>query len=137
MIELLASRMTDRDFAAVLDIRKMMLEDSDLFASWASRALSLQKGDILKACMAEGHPRRLREAIEVVKAAGLTAKAKKAEAQLPQVASAYLASRLADSTPDIPLIIDAIFEAEVQDRPTAEERKKLQKLVLIHLKSLI
>ena len=100
MVDLLASRMAEGDFAALFDI-SLLLDDSALFASWASRARSLQKGDeaarhFLTACLSEGIPTRLREAVKVLEAAGFAAEAQKARARLPQVASAYLAARLGE-----------------------------------------
>ena len=115
MVDLLASRMAEGDFAALFDI-SALLDDSALFVSWASRALSLQKSDeaargFLAACLARGHPTRLREALTVFEAASFKG-AKEARAQLPQVASAYLAARLEEG--DIPSLLEAISEAEAE-----------------------
>ena len=133
MVDLLASRMAEGDFAALFDI-SALLDDSALFASWASRALSLQKSDeaargFLAACLARGHPTRLREAMRVFEAAGFK-EAQEARAQLPQVASAYLAARLADAPPYIPSLVEAISEAEAEGlEQVTEARAQLPRLV--------
>ena len=61
----------------------------------------------------------------------LKAQAQEARAQLPQVASAYLAARLADASPDIPLLADAICEVEAEglSAQAAEARAQLLQLV--------
>ena len=132
MIDLLASRMAEGDFAALFDI-SALLDDSALFAAWASRALSLQKSDdavrgFLAACLARGHPTRLREAMRVFEAAGFK-EAQEARAQLPQVASAYLAARLAEG--DMTRLHEAISEAEAEglSSQAAEARAQLPRLV--------
>ena len=135
MVDLLVSLMAEGDFAALLDI-SVLLNDSALFASWASRALSLQKSDeaargFLAACLARGHPTRLREAMLVFEAAGFK-EAQEARAQLPQVASADLAARLADAPPYIPSLVEAISEAEAEGLEQVNEaRSQLLRLVEI------
>jgi hypothetical protein len=130
MVDLLASRMAEGDFAALFDI-SALLDDSALFASWASRALSLQKCDeaargFLAACLARGHPMRLREAMLVFEAAGFK-EAQEARAQLPQVASAYLAARLAEG--DMTRLHEAILEAEAEGQEqVTEARAQLPRL---------
>ena len=76
-----------------------------------------------------GHPARLREAIQVFEASGFAAEAQEARAQLPQVASAYLAARLAEG--DMPHLHEAIFEAEAEglSDQAAETRAQLPLLV--------
>ena len=76
-----------------------------------------------------GHPARLREAMQVFEAAGFAAEAQEARAQLPQVASAYLAARLAEG--DMPHLHEAIFEAEAAglSDQAAEARAQLPLLV--------
>jgi len=135
MVDLLASRMAEGDFAALFDI-SLLLEDSDLFASWVSRARSLQKNeetarDFLTACLEAGHPTRLREAFRVFEAAGFATEAREARAQLPQVASTFLNARLAEPAPDIPLLLEAIFEAEAEglSEQVAEARAQLPRMV--------
>ena len=135
MVEVLASRIASGDFAALIDI-SALLDDSALFAAWARRARSLQKSDevarlFLAACLSEGHPARLREAMRVFEAAGFQSEAQEARAQLPQVASAYLTARLADAPPDILLLLEAIFEAEAEglSAQAAEARTQLPRLV--------
>jgi len=129
MVDVLASRMAEGDFAALLDI-SALLDDSALFAAWASRARSLQNIDILAACLARGHPTRLREAMRVFEAAGFAKEAQEARLQLPQVASAYLAARLADAPPNMPLVIEAIAEAEAEGLDEVKQaRAQLPRLV--------
>jgi len=111
-----AFRMAEGDFTALLDI-PALLDDSALFAAWASRVRSLEKSSekakqFLAACVARGHPTRLREAIQVFGAAGFFKEAREARAQLPHVASAYLTARLADATLNISSLAKAIYEAE-------------------------
>ena len=132
MVDLLASRMAEGDFAALFDI-SALLDDSALFALWASRARSLQKSDeaargFLAACLASGHPTRLREAMRVFEAAGFK-EAQEARAQLPQVASAYLTARLAEG--DMTRLHEAILEAEAAgfSEQAAEARAQLTQLV--------
>ena len=126
MVDLLASRMAEGDFAALFDI-SALLDDSALFASWASRARSLLKNDILAACLARGHPTRLREAMIVFEAAGFK-EAQEARAQLPQVASAYLAARLVEG--DMTRLHEAILEAEAEGlEQVSEARAQLPRLV--------
>ena len=131
IVDLLASRMAEGDFAALFDI-SALLDDSALFASWASRARSLQKSDeaargFLAACLARGHPTRLREAMLVFEAAGFK-EAQEARAQLPQVASAYLAARLAEG--DMTRLHEAIYEAEAEClEQVTEARAQLSQLV--------
>ena len=60
-----------------------------------------------------------------------TAQANEARAQLPQVASAYLAARLADAPPDISLIIEAMSEAQAEG-VEQEARATLPRLVQNH-----
>ena len=134
MVDLLASRMAEGDFAALFDI-SALLDDSALFVSWASRALSLEKSDeaargFMAACLARGHPTRLREAMIVFEAAGFK-EAQEARAKLPQVASTYLAARLADAPPNMPLLLGAILEAEAEglSSQAVEARAKLPRLV--------
>ena len=132
IVDLLASRMAEGDFAALFDI-SALLDDSALFAAWASRARSLQKSDeaargFLAACLARGHPARLREAMRVFEAAGFSKEAQEARAQLPQVASAYLAARLAEG--DMTRLHEAISEAEAEGlEQVTEARATLQRLV--------
>ena len=138
MVELLASRMASGNFAALFDI-SALLDDSALFASCASRARSLQQSDeaardFLTACLAEGHPTRLRDAMRVFEAMGFAAEAQEARARLPRVASAYLTALLSEG--DIPLLLEAIFEAEVEGLSVqaAEAQAQLPRLVeKIHL----
>ena len=60
----------------------------------------------------------------------LKAQAQEARAQLPQVASAYLAARLADSPPNVSLIIEAISEAQAEGlEQGTEARATLPRLV--------
>jgi len=78
--------------------------------------------------VAEGNPARLREVLLLCEAMGaLKAQAQEARAQLPQVASAYLAARLADDPLNIPLVIEAISEAEAEglSSQAAEARAQL------------
>jgi len=80
--------------------------------------------------LALGHPTRLREAMRVFEAAGFAKEAQEARAQLPQVASAYLAARLADAPPNIPLLVEAISEAQAEGlEQAAEARATLSRLV--------
>ena len=79
--------------------------------------------------MAEGGAARLREVLLLCEAMGaLKAQAQEARAQLPQVASAYLAARLADAPPDISLVIEAISEAQAEGLEQ-EARATLPRLV--------
>jgi len=81
--------------------------------------------------VADGHPARLREVLLLSEAMGaLKAQAQEARAQLPQVASAYLAARLADAPPNIPLILEAISEAQAEGlEQVTEARATLPRLV--------
>ena len=133
MVELLASRMASGNFAALFDI-SALLDDSALFAAWASRARSLQKSDeaarrFLAAVLSEGHPARLREAMRVFEAASFAAEAQEARSHLTKVASAYLAARLAEG--DMLRLHEAIFEAEAEGLfdQAAEARAQLPQLV--------
>jgi hypothetical protein len=82
--------------------------------------------------LALGHPTRLREAMRVFEAAGFK-EAQEARAQLPQVASAYLAARLADTPLYIPSLVEAILEAQAEglSSQAAEARAQLPQLVQI------
>jgi len=87
--------------------------------------------ELLSSRVAGGHPARLREVLLLCEAMGaLKAQAQEARAQLPQVASAYLAARFADAPPDIPLIIEAISEAQAEGlEQVTEARAQLPRLV--------
>ena len=125
IVELFASRMVLGDFAALFDI-SVLLDDSALFAAWASRAFSK---DSVAAFLSEGHPARLREAMREFEAAGFAAEAQEARARLPQVASAYLTARLTEG--DMTQLHEAIFEAEAEglSEQAAEARAQLPRLV--------
>jgi len=144
MVELLNSRMVAGDFSGLVEIY-VLLEDKGLFASWANQARSLHKGeeaqvrlddvarDYLSACLTEGRPSRLREAMQVFDAAGFVAQAQEACARLPQVASAYLTTTLTDEG-DLPVLLEAIFEADEVEglsAQVAEARSQLLRLVRI------
>jgi len=82
--------------------------------------------------VAEGHPARLRESLLLCDAMGaLKAQAQEARAQMPQVASAYLAARLADSPPDLSSLVEAISVAEAEGLTSlaAEARAQLPRLM--------
>ena len=79
--------------------------------------------------LALGHPTRLREAMIVFEATGFK-EAQEARARLPQVASAYLAARLADAPPNIPSLAEAVMEAEFEGlEQVTEARATLSRLV--------
>ena len=87
--------------------------------------------ELLSSRVAGGHPARLREVLLLCEAMGaLKAQAQEARAQLPQVASAYLAARLAYSPPNVSLIIEAISEAQAEGLEQGTEvRATLPRLV--------
>ena len=88
--------------------------------------------ELLASRVAEGHPARVREVLLLFEAAGaFTAQAAEARALLPDMPRSFLASRLADAAPDIPLLFEAIFEAEAEGLSTqaAEARAQLPRLV--------
>ena len=87
--------------------------------------------ELLSSRVAGGHPARLREVLLLCEAMGaLKAQAQEARAQLPQVASVYLAARLADSPPNVSLIIEAISEAQAEGLEQGTEvRATLPRLV--------
>ncbi len=63
-------------------------------------------------------------------AGAFPAQAAEARTLLPEMARAFLAARLADAAPDIPLLIEAIFEAEAEglSAQAAEARTQLPRL---------
>ena len=91
--------------------------------------------ELLASRVAEGHPARVREVLLLYEAAGaFTAQAAEARALLPAMARAFMAARLAEE--DIPLLVEAIFEAEAEglSAQAAEARAQLPRLVeKIHL----
>ena len=92
--------------------------------------------ELLASRVTEGHPARVREVLLVFEAAGaFTSQAEEARASLSQVASAYLAARLADASPNVPLLVEAIFEAEAESlsEQAAEARAQLPQLVTVSL----
>ncbi len=130
MIELIASRMAEGDFTALFEISSE-LDDSLLFSLWASRALSLMDDEARKGLiprMADGS-QRSRVALQVFEAMGLTTQAQEIRKQLSQVASAFLAARLAEG--DMPRLHEAIIEAEAEglSEQVAEARAKLPEIV--------
>ena len=76
-----------------------------------------------------GHPAKLREALRQYETAGFESEAAEARARLPQVASAYLSSRLAEG--DMKHLHEAIVEAEYEglSEQAAEARTQLPRLV--------
>jgi len=65
-------------------------------------------------------------------AAGLfTAQVQEARVHMPEMSRAFLAARLADAASDIPLLVEAIWEAETEGvlEQAAEARAKLPQLV--------
>ena len=74
-------------------------------------------------------PGKLREVLRQYEAAGFASEAAEARARLPQVASSYLAARLAEG--DMQRLHEAIFEAEAEglSAQAAEARAQLPRLV--------
>ena len=88
--------------------------------------------ELLASRVAEGHPARVREVLLLFEAAGaFAAQAAEARALLPERARTFLAARLADAAPDIPLLVEAIIEAEAEglSAQAAEARAQLPQLV--------
>ena len=88
--------------------------------------------ELLASRVAEGHPARVRELLLLFEAAGaFTAQAAEARALLPEMARSYLAARLADASPDIPLLVEALCEAEAEglSAHAAEARAQLPQMV--------
>lgn len=108
----------------VFDFSKQAQEARNQLPKVASAYLAVR--------LTEGHPTKLREALRLFEVSDFPAQAKEARAQLSQVATAYLAARLADAAPDIPLLVDAIFEAEAEglSAQANEARAQLPRLVI-------
>ena len=84
--------------------------------------------ELLASRVAEGHPARVRELLLLFEAAAaFTAQAAEARALLKEMTRAFLAASLADASPDIPLLVEAIFEAEAESMSehAAEARAQL------------
>jgi len=80
-------------------------------------------GDLL----APGRP-AIVEALRQFEAVGFAKEA--AQALLPEVARSFLAARLADAPPDIPTLVEAIFEAQAEGvEQVTETRAQLPILV--------
>lgn len=64
-------------------------------------------------------------------AAGYAAEAVEARASLPEKARAFLASRMADTAPYVPLLVEAILAAETEglSEQAAEARQRIPRLV--------
>ena len=77
--------------------------------------------------LAEGHPIKLREAVKAFECAGFASEAAQARARLPDVASAFLASRMAER--DYTRLIEAILAAEAEGISCADARTQLEALV--------
>jgi len=75
----------------------------------------------------------VREVLLLFEAAGThVAHTKEVRAQLVEMTRSFLVARLADSPPDIPLLIEAILEAEsegIMSAHTTEARTLVSKLV--------
>jgi len=114
-----------RSAGQVLTLRATDADERD---TWVRK---LNAYSHLAACLIEGHPMRLREAMKDFEAAGFAAEAQEARAKLPQVASAYLTARLAEG--DMTRLHEAIFEAEAEglSDQAAEARAQLPQLVYI------
>jgi len=94
--------------------------------------------EFLSSRATEGDPAKLREVLLLCEAMGAhKSQVQDARAQLPEVASAYLAARLADAPPDILLLVEAISEAETEglSSQAAEARAQLcaQLPQLVHI----
>ena len=92
--------------------------------------------ELLASRVAEGHPARLREVLLVFEAAGInTAQVQEARAlSIADMARAFLSARLANVAPDIPLLVEAIVEAEAEglSEQAAEARAQIPRLVNPH-----
>ena len=78
--------------------------------------------------LAEGHPIKLREAAKAFECAGLASEAAQARARLPEVASAWLAARMAEG--DYTRLAEAVLAAEAEGISCADARAQLQQLVI-------
>ena len=82
---------------------------------------------MLALLLAEGHPIKLREAVKAFECAGFASEAAQARARLPDVASAFLAARMAES--DYTRLTGAILAAEAEGISCADARTQLEALV--------
>ena len=82
---------------------------------------------MLALLLAEGHPIKLREAVKAFECAGFASEAAQARAQLPEIASAFLASRMAESNYN--RLAEAILAAEAEGISCADARTQLEALV--------
>ena len=77
--------------------------------------------------LSECHPIKLREAAKAFECAGLASEAAQARARLPEVASAWLAARMAEG--DYTRLAEAVLAAEAEGISCADARALLQQLV--------
>ena len=77
--------------------------------------------------LSECHPIKLREAAKAFECAGLASEAAQARARLPEVASAWLAARMAEG--DYTRLAEAVLAAEAEGISCADARAQLQRLV--------
>ena len=84
--------------------------------------------------LAEGHPIKLREAAKAFECAGLASEAAQARARLPEVASAWLAARMAEG--DYTRLAEAVLAAEAEGISCADARAQLKGLVRISISPL-
>ena len=77
--------------------------------------------------LSEGHPIKLREAVKEFECAGFASEAAQARARLPEVASAFLASRMAEGNYN--RLAEAILAAEAEGISCADARTQLEGLV--------
>ena len=78
---------------------------------------------------------KLREAVKAFECAGLAPEAAQARARLPDVASAFLASRMAEG--DYNRLAEAILAAEAEGISCTDARTQLEALVGPYLSSLL
>ena len=74
----------------------------------------------------------MREVLQLFEAAGaFTSQVTEARALQPEMARSFLVARLADASPDIPLLLEAIYEAEAEglSAQAAEARAQLRQKV--------
>ena len=81
-------------------------------------------GDLLSEC----HPIKLREAAKAFECAGLASEAAQARVRLPEVASAWLAARMAEG--DYTRLAEAVLAAEAEGISCADARAQLERLVI-------
>ena len=84
---------------------------------------------MLTLLLAEAHHIKLREVVKAFECAGLASEAAQARARLPEVASAWLAARMAEG--DYTRLAEAVLAAEAEGISCADARAQLQRLVII------